>query len=313
MNVLSLFDGISCGQVALERAGIKVDRYFASEIEKPAIRITQKNYPDTFQIGDVTKVSASDLPKIDLIIGGSPCQGFSRNGKHLNFEDPRSKLFFEYVRLLDEIEETNPNVKFLLENVKMKNEWRDVITNYMKVPCVEINSKLLSAQNRPRMYWTNIPFKMPVDQGVRLKDITGRKFVVLHHDKENDIHFDKAIPEDSRALVYRAKGEIRVKQAVKKGYIVAEDGDGINLTFPTSKTRRGRVIKEKSPTLDCSCDVCVLQGNVIRKLSVREMERLQTLPEGYTHAPGIKFDERKRAIGNGWTVDVIAHILKGLK
>lgn len=173
INVLSLFDGISCGQVALERAGIKVDNYYASEIDKYAIQITQKNYPNTIQLGDVRNIKGEDLPKIDLLIGGSPCQGFSFAGKQLNFDDPRSKLFFEYVRLL---EETKPKY-FLLENVKMKKEYQDVISRYLRVEPIEINSALVSAQNRKRLYWTNIPgITQPEDKGILLKDIVHEQF-----------------------------------------------------------------------------------------------------------------------------------------
>lgn len=171
-NVLSLFDGMSCGQIALERAGIKVNKYFASEIDKYAIQVAKHNYPNTIELGDVTKVFAKDLPKIGLFIGGSPCQGFSFAGKQLNFEDPRSKLFFEFVRMLNEIRETNPDVLFLLENVKMKKEYQDVITEHLGVEPIEINSNLLSAQNRKRIYWTNIPgVTIPNDKGILLKDI----------------------------------------------------------------------------------------------------------------------------------------------
>ena len=153
MNVLSLFDGMSCGQIALNRSGIKYDNYFASEIDKWAIQVTQKNYPNTIQLGDVTKIKGSDLPKIDLVMGGSPCQGFSLAGKKLNFEDPRSKLFFEFVRIIKELKPTY----FLLENVKMKKEWRDIITNELGCHPILINSSVVSAQNRERLYWTNIP------------------------------------------------------------------------------------------------------------------------------------------------------------
>ena len=154
MNVLSLFDGMSCGQIALNKLGIKYDNYFASEIDKYAIQVTQKNYPNTKQIGSVVDVKGEDLPNIDLLIGGSPCQGFSFAGKQLNFDDPRSKLFFEFVRIL---EETKPKY-FLLENVKMKKEYYDVITDILEVEPIEINSSLVSAQSRKRMYWTNIPY-----------------------------------------------------------------------------------------------------------------------------------------------------------
>lgn len=167
-NVLSLFDGMSCGQIALERAGIKVDNYFASEIDKHAIKVTQANYPNTIQLGDVTQVKGEDLPEIWLLQGGSPCQGFSFAGKQLNFEDPRSKLFFEFVRLLKEVK---PKY-FLLENVKMKKEFQDVISGYLGVEPIEINSNLVSAQNRKRLYWTNIPnVTIPEDKGILLKDI----------------------------------------------------------------------------------------------------------------------------------------------
>src|SRR5574344_2950107 len=167
MNVLSLFDGISCGQLALQKAGIRVDKYFASEIDKYAIKVTQENFPDTVQLGDVTQWRTWELPKIDLLIGGSPCQGFSFAGKQLNFSDPRSKLFFEYVKVL---QKTKPKY-FLLENVKMKQECQDVISRYLGVEPIEINSSLVSAQNRKRLYWTNIPnVTQPEDKCILLLD-----------------------------------------------------------------------------------------------------------------------------------------------
>lgn len=168
MNVLSLFDGMSCGQIALEKCGIKVENYFASEIDKYASKVTQQNYPNTIQLGDITKWKEWDLPKIDLIIGGSPCQGFSFAGKQLNFDDPRSKLFFTFV---DIVNYYNPTY-FLLENVKMKKEYQNVISSCMGVEPIEINSALVSAQNRRRLYWTNIQdIKQPKDKYIYLKDI----------------------------------------------------------------------------------------------------------------------------------------------
>ena len=152
MNVLSLFDGMSCGQIALNKADINIDNYYASEIDEYAIKVTQKNYPNTIQLGSVVDVKGTDLPKIDLLIGGSPCQGFSFAGKQLNFEDERSKLFFEYVRIL---KETKPKY-FLLENVRMKKEYQDVISSALGVEPILINSNLVSAQERKRLYWTNI-------------------------------------------------------------------------------------------------------------------------------------------------------------
>ncbi|HIO43544.1 MAG TPA: DNA (cytosine-5-)-methyltransferase [Gammaproteobacteria bacterium] len=168
INVLSLFDGMSCGQIALERAGIEVNQYFAAEIDKYAMSITKKNYPNTKHLGDVKKVFAKDLPNIDLLIGGSPCQGFSIAGNQLNFDDPRSALFFEFVRVL---KETKPKY-FLLENVRMKKEYQDIITEYLGVEPITINSSLVSAQNRQRLYWSNIPgIEQPEDKGLILRDI----------------------------------------------------------------------------------------------------------------------------------------------
>jgi len=169
MRVLSLFDGMSCGRVALERANIKVDAYYASEIDKYAIQIAQKNYPDTIQLWDIKNLNKTNLPKdIDLLIGWSPCQGFSFAGKQLNFKDERSKLFFEYVRIL---KLTKPKY-FLFENVRMKKEYQDVISKYLWVEPIMINSSLVSAQNRVRLYWTNIPnITQPEDKNIVLADI----------------------------------------------------------------------------------------------------------------------------------------------
>lgn len=310
INVLSLFDGISCGKIALERAGIKVNKYFASEIDKDAIAISMKNYNDIIRLGDVTKWREWDLPKIDLIIAGSPCQGFSRAGKMLNFNDERSKLFFEFVDILNDIKVKNPNILFMLENVKMKTEWRNTITNYVGVDPIEINSKLVSGQNRLRAYWTNIPdVKEPKDKGIKLVDILDEPGDVRYINHQG-IEFDSSLSAASVNLVNYVNDEVRVSQATKKGYIIAEDGDGVNLSFPTSKTRRGRVIKQKSSTLDQQCEVCVYHDNKIRRLTVKELERLQTLPYGYTS--GFSNVAAKKVIGNGWTVDVVAHIFSYL-
>jgi len=171
MNVLSLFDGVSCGKLALDRAGIHVDNYYASEIDKYAIKISKKNYPDIIRLGDVEKWKEWLLPKIDLILAGSPCQGFSFAGKQLAFDDPRSKLFFTFIDIAMHHATDNPTLKFLLENVKMKKEYRDVISEYIGCEPIEINSALVSAQNRKRLYWTNIPVEQPEDRGIYLKDI----------------------------------------------------------------------------------------------------------------------------------------------
>ena len=168
MRVLSLFDGMSCGRIALERMGITPSAYYASEIDKYAIQVSRANYPDTIHVGDVTELKESDLPKIDLLFGGSPCQGFSFAGGQLAFDDPRSRLFFEYVRLLRALQ---PRY-FLLENVNMKQIYQDVISEHLGVKPIRLNSNLVSAQNRDRLYWTNIPVRsIPENKHIYLKDI----------------------------------------------------------------------------------------------------------------------------------------------
>jgi len=225
MNVLSLFDGISCGRVALERAEIKVDKYFASEIDKYAIQIAQKNYPDTIQLGDVTNLNGEDLPKIDLLIGGSPCQGFSFAGKQLNFEDDRSKLFFEYVRILKEVK---PKY-FLLENVKMKKEYQDVITKYLGTEPMEINSALVSAQNRKRLYWTNIPnVTQPTDKGIMLKDIVHEKFDEILFDVNSS---DFNINPSGNGM----NGNVYSIFKNKSNTITTNKGEGQKIAIPSSE------------------------------------------------------------------------------
>lgn len=269
MNVLSLFDGISCGQIALNRAKIKYDTYFASEIDKHAIKVTQNNFPNTIQLGDITKIKGSDLPKIDLVIGGSPCQGFSFIGKGLNFQDPRSSLFFEFIRLLEEI---NPKY-FLLENVKMKKEWKEVITNYMGIEPIELCSSLFSAQRRKRLYWTNIPFD------TKIKD----KEIVLDHIIDHSIKEYK-IPKN---------WELRVP---------------IDLPKYCDPYNR-KEIKDKSTTLRTNSyngNMWIKTKNAYRNLTRTEAELLQTIPIGYTNP--ISENQAKKCMGNSWTVDVIAHI-----
>jgi len=184
MVVLSLFDGMGCGMIALRELGVQVDKYYSSEVDKHCIKQVSHNFPDVIHLGDIKGVNVKDLGKVDLVIGGSPCQGFSFAGKRLNFDDPRSVLFFEFVRVWHEVKKVNPDVKFLLENVNMKKEWLRVISEYMGVFPVRINSNLVSAQNRDRWYWSNIRTKdvglfsevwtdipQPEDRGILLKDI----------------------------------------------------------------------------------------------------------------------------------------------
>jgi len=303
MNVLSLFDGMSCGQIALQKSGFQVDKYFASEIDKHAIKVAKANYPDMVHLGDVRDVRADDLPQIDLLIGGSPCQGFSFAGKQLNFDDPRSKLFWEYVRLLRELQ---PKY-FLLENVKMKQESMDVITEALGVEPIFINSSLVSAQNRQRYYWTNIPMdKLPDDEGIMLKDILEDGYV--DRDKAHciDANYFKGgnlksyFEKHRRQLVFSDEGLCHVGDADLKGH-------GYN--------RRVYHPDGKAPSL-CAASGGNLEPKTFispdswRKLTPLECERLQTVPEGYT--AHVSNTQRYRMLGNGWTVDVITHILKGM-
>ena len=288
MKVLSLFDGISCGMVALERAGIKVDTYYASEIDKNAIAISQKNYPNIIRLGDVTKWQDWNIPweKIDLLIGGSPCQGFSFAGKQLNFDDPRSKLFFEFVNILNHIKSRNPNVKFLLENVKMKKEYEQVITEHLGVKPEHINSLKFVPQNRPRVYWTNICFDaINIKCEKKLKDVISNK---------ND--FEKV------SNTYKEYKNFYTIPRSKDGKLI---NGSYNRIWKTDKFS-GSLSVCNIPKIGYVENGCVFS----RKLNAQEAEKLQTLPLGYTD--GVCEMARHKALGNGWTVDVIAHILKGV-
>lgn len=308
INVLSLFDGISCGQVALQRAGITVENYFASEIDKNAITVTQKNFQNTIQLGDVSNWKNWNLPKIDLLIGGSPCQGFSKAGKGLNFEDPRSKLFFEYVAILKELKPTY----FLLENVQMKKEWRDIISEYLGVEPILINSELVSAGKRPRAYWTNIPgVTIPENRGILLESILQNGSV--DRDKAYCLDANYFKGTNARHYLTKSRRQIvwQIPEATKKGYVEVSPGQCVDLTFIKSKTRRGRLMIEKANCLTASSQkLCKATNGWFRLLTPVECERIQTLPDDYT--VGISNSARYKALGNGWTVDVIAHLMSGL-
>jgi len=303
MNVLSLFDGMSCGQIALDQLGIKVKNYFAAEIDKYAIKVAQANYPDMIHLGDVRNVQPDDLPEIDLLIGGSPCQGFSFAGKQLNFDDPRSKLFFEYVRLLKALK---PKY-FLLENVRMKKESMDVITEMLGVEPVAINSNLVSAQNRHRLYWTNIPMDgIPEDRGIVLSDIL--EDGCTDRDKSHciDANYFKGgnlksyFEKHRRQLVFSTDGMCHVGDADLKGH-----GYNKRVYHPAGK----------GPSLCASSGgnlepKTYVDPDAWRKLTPLECERLQTVPEGYT--AHVSNTQRYRMLGNGWTVEVIKHIMSGI-
>ena len=385
MNVLSLFDGMSCGRIALERLGVKVDNYYASEIDKYAIKVSQANYPDIIQVGDICNLKPEDFKDIDLILAGSPCQGFSFAGKQLAFDDPRSALFFEFIRLLKAIK---PKY-FLLENVRMKKEFLDVISKYMGVTPIFINSALVSAQSRQRYYWTNIPgIEQPEDRGIVLRDILetepdnytlmsdnfakrqeGRKCLVdMNKEKAASLSAmeyvkngrqgdylacnDTGIPKDLRKTHDTPK---QVGKAVDinghdiKKRVYSEDGKSPTLTAcgggntEPKVVTGGRIVgraydkdgkrmdrfgdsvagkttqmlelrkddKSNAITTVSKDSVAANEDLSWRKLTPLECERLQTVPDNYTNH--VSNSQRYKMLGNGWTVDVIAHILKNMK
>ena len=365
LRVLSLFDGISCGRVALQRANIPVAKYYASEIDKYAIQVTQKNWPDTIQLGDVKNVWARNLPKIDLLIGGSPCQDLSIAKKDREgLKGERSGLFWHYVRLL----RTCKPKYFLLENVaSMPKEAKQIITREIGVEPILINSALVSAQQRKRLYWTNIPnITQPKDKEILLRDVleSGYGVQVEKYAQIINKKIDKSLSLCARD--YKGFGNQQMAGVaepicdfVKKKYDeFAEEKGYIPVKFnPYNKQE----ITEKAPTQTCASNSQTTSSTVmmfepvrigtleglsngqanriysvrgksvclnanggggaktglykidlpdgdyrIRKLTPLECERLQTLPDGYTDC--ISNSQRYKCIGNGWTVDVIAHI-----
>jgi len=305
MIVLSLFDGISAGQLALQRAGITVDKYYASEIEPNAIAVTTHNFPSTIQIGDVLNVKGKDLPKIDLLLGGSPCQGFSVAGKRLNFDDPRSKLFFEYVRLK---EDCQPKW-FLLENVKMKKEWSDVITKYMGVEPITIDSSLVSAQHRQRMYWTNIPITPIEDRKIFLKDIVLSDVlpVALHNlyggFKEKSVR----VFEGKSPTLRTAAGGGHIPSFVKEDFCIAvrgrykEDGSTEQMVEPRTDGKTNTITTVEK-------DNMLVQKNelVLSEKAIKYMDR--KVKDGRTH-----WDFKHHSdIENEKSATVVANFFKGI-
>lgn len=308
IKVLSLFDGINCGRVALERAGIEIKTYYASEIEPKAIKVSNKNYPDNIQLGDITKWKNWDInwSDIDLVIGGSPCQGFSFCGKQLNFEDERSKLFFVYKDILNHIKNKNPNIKFLLENVKMKKEYQDVISSFLGVEPIEIDSRVITPMRRKRLYWFNWDIDEIQQNTSRLKDIL--------ENSVDDKYFLK--PYQFEKITYIDNGELCIRNQPNKRMVVNEyDGVSLSRTWqqymPVIR-QESNCIRAANPD-DVGVAVPTKDGIRFRRFTLREIEKMQTLPVGYTVAEGISERQSKGLIGNGWTVDIIAHIFKGLK
>ena len=375
MNVLSLFDGMSCGQLALQRADIDVENYFACEIDKYAMQITQKNFPDTFQWGDVTKIKMPTKGSIDLLMGGSPCQGFSFAGHQLNFDDPRSRLFFDFVRILDAVK---PKY-VLLENVRMAKKSQDIMSEAMGFEPQALDSKWVSGQKRFRLYWwgklvgdyyKQIPIPPLEDKGIVLADILedlpfdeapnylkGTWCGRVRGDLVKSVDDDKAhcltasmykgqIPTfvkskkpiqvgmandikgfDIIKRVYSPQGKSPTLTTMQGGHRQPKVAIGriVNRRLDEHGTRKDNQLElpfttqlEVSDGAKSNCLTTVQKDNVVvsedflyRKLTPLECERLQTLPDNYTE--GVSNTQRYKMIGNGWTVDVIAHILKGIK
>ena len=355
MRILSLFDGISCGQLALKRANIPVEKYYACELDKYAIKITQKNHPNTIQLGDINNWQSWDIDfkNIDLIFAGFPCQAWSMSGKQKGDNDPRGVLVHVLIDLWTHIKKINPKVKFLFENVKMKKDFLNYINNLFDTKPVLINSALVSAQNRQRYYWTNINnsnISQPLNKCIYLKDILEHD--VTDRDKSYCIdanyfkggNLEQYFKKSRRQLIFEKSEKIcnigkggqgqRVYDTNGKSVTINANGGGQGAkTGLYCVAQRGRhIIAGKRKDIKgakteqrfearfdekTNCLTTVQKDNyileidgceyVVRKLTPIECERLQTLPDNYT--AGVSNTQRYKMLGNGWTVDVIAHIL----
>lgn len=370
INVLSLFDGMSCGQIALERAGIKVNQYFASEIDKYAIAVTMANYPNTIQLGDVRFLNLEKLPKIDLLIGGSPCQSFSFAGKrkgmstkegfeilsldhysklkNQGFEfDGQSYLFWEYMNALEVLK---PKY-FLLENVEMGPYWETILSNVIGCQALRFNSNLVSAQNRARLYWTNIgkepaglfgylenTIERPKDRKIFLRDILENEVSDKYYLSPkaidfvtNPIRLKKKYTQDAsvskKSLPHLAKNQSnfcgdfvvthnmmpRSSKSGKGGIGHLSKSDGKSYCLDTGQTNAIEIVamrrKGKKGNIEQKFETNGI--NNIRRLTPKECERLQTVPENYTIL--VSDNQRYKMLGNGWTVDIVAYIFSYLK
>lgn len=373
MNVLSLFDGMSCGQIALAELDIPIDKYYASEIDKYAIKFTMQNFPDTIQLGDVRELEIDKLDKIDLLIGGSPCQSLSFAGKRKGlstkegidifdletylelkengFEfEGQSYLFWEYIRILNELLERGDNPKFFLENVEMGKKWESVFSEVLGRKGIHINSALVSAQNRRRIYWTDIhdDIPQPEDRGVLLRDILeeevdekyflSKKMVdwLNAHKKKRNVEI-RLLGGDDKSHCLTVSGQ--VKRNLTTDYICVAMRGRESACLTPKRTEYGKqirkeyeagIVKEQRKNIQqlepredgkTNCLTTVQKDNLvlvdtgnfrIRRLTPTECARLQTIPEWYIW-DGISDTQRYKMLGNGWTVDVICHIFKGLK
>ena len=285
-NVLSLFDGISAGHLALNRSNISINNYYKSEIDKHALKVSNYHFPSDINLGDVTNWKEWDIDwsSIDLLIGGSPCQGFSFAGKQLAFDDPRSKLFFVFVDILNHIKSVNPNVKFMLENVKMKKEYIDIISNHLNVQPIIINSRLVSAQNRVRYYWCNWNVPELEDKNISLK----------------------------QALYYRPSDDV-ICGAYRGRYLVdgvRQDGKMKTAGLTTQRLELRTDDKTNCITTVQKDNVLVVNG-VARNFTIEEYAVLQTFPKYWCNS--ISKTQALKAYGNSWTVDVITHLFRNIQ
>lgn len=340
INVVSLFNGMNTGRQALENIGIKVDKYYSSEIKPYAIELTQHHFPDTIQVGDVTKWKEWDIDwkSIDLILSGSPCQDLSAAGKRAGIHGKKSSLFFTFVDILNHCKSLNPNVLFLQENVGSASKLDvGIMSRALGVYPVRINSKLVTAQLRDRYYWSNIRTKQdgmfgdlvtdipqPKDRGIMFKDILTDGYT--DRDKANcllqgdykqmvkdpikeDTLIKKRIAKGKQTpnLVYTENNELRCKTNTTKGYDVVTENDCLDLSFPTSTTRRGRVTKGKSPCLmESNNNLYSYKDGIVRTVNQIEMERLQGFSDEYTSI--LSKSKAGSLLGDGWTLPVIEHI-----
>lgn len=326
INVLSLFDGISCGRVAMDRLGIEVDNYFASEIDKTAIKVSAKNYPNIKHIGSVTEWRDWDLPKIDLLMGGSPCQGFSSSGKKLNFDDPRSFLFFEFLKCLKHFK---PKY-FFLENVIMDKDCENIITNLLGVNPIHLNSGEVGPHNRPRIYWTNIvdnfTFRRPLSNSKTFLDIMDTKenkgLYILRNDSGLAVskaahHFDITNPEyfkipDPKRITDRCHRIGLVKEHDGRTLSKFEQTSRVMSKYAKAPCCTTTSTHQRGPYMLINEELFISDNSkwreCFRPISILEAERLQGLPDNYTE--GIATGKRYHAVGNGWTVEAIMEFFK---
>ena len=292
LNVLSLFDGIGCGRVALERIGVDVGRYYASEIESLSTRVLDANYPDSTHLGNVInwKEWGIDFSKIDLLLAGFPCQSWSLAGKQRGISDERGKLVYSMTGILAEIRKHNPDVEFLFENVKMKPEYLDFLNSEIGVYPIRINSKLVSAGLRDRYYWTNLKnVSQPKDKGEILNDI---------------LESGKVDRDKSLCLTKRYEGYSGSQSYMRRRYFGKSMGQAV---FEDCEPSDQKDLWLKDDRKDYGGGV-----GIIRSLTTKECERIQTLPEGYVQKVLGDNQKAKGIIGNGWTIDVITHILQNM-